>query len=275
LVRAASGHYNQGSVAASGEIAMPSPFPGMNPYLEQDTVWHDFHERFCPVAAEMLTAQVRPHYIVKIDEHVYIHEPPEDPRRLLGRADVGLAETPRAGAPNSPEAASDTSVAVRLPAVDFERQSFVEIRDRNGRKLITVIELLSPSNKLPGPDREQYLAKRLQLIHSDVHVVELDLLRGGPRLPSEGLPPCDYCVLISRVQRRPEARVMTIHLRGPLPVVPIPLREEAQAHLDLKVVLDRIYDAAGYEDYLYEGEPQPRLGPEDAAWARQFVPVAR
>src|SRR5437867_13199649 len=102
---------------------MPSPFPGMNPYLEQDSVWHDFHERFCPVAAEMLTAQVRPHYIVKIDEHVYIHEMPEDPRRLLGRADVGLAETARVAAPTWPESATVASVVVRLPVVDFERQS--------------------------------------------------------------------------------------------------------------------------------------------------------
>ena len=69
---------------------MPSPFPGMNPYLEQDTVWLDFHERFCAVVAELLTSQVRPYYIVKIDEQVYIHELPAESRNLLGRGDVAV-----------------------------------------------------------------------------------------------------------------------------------------------------------------------------------------
>ncbi len=254
---------------------MPSPFPGMNPYLEQDSIWHDFHERFCPRAAEMLTAQVRPHYIVKIDEHIYIHEPPEDPRRLLGRADVGLAESTPAAAAEAAEFETVTTVAVRLPAVDIERQSFIEIRDRDNRKLITVVELLSPSNKFAGPDREQYLAKRVQLLASAVHVVELDLLRGGPRLPVEGLPPCDYCVLFSRSESRPDARLVPILLRNSLPILPIPLRAQTHAHLDLKAVIDHIYDAAGYEDYIYENEPQPHLSPEDAEWARQFVPAPR
>ena len=71
---------------------MPSPFPGMNPFLEQDDVWHDFHERFIPAMADVLAAQVDPHYIVKIDEHVYIHELGESDRRLVGRPDVTLVE---------------------------------------------------------------------------------------------------------------------------------------------------------------------------------------
>jgi hypothetical protein len=73
---------------------MPSPFPGMNPYLEQDDAWHDFHEKFLPAVAERLVPQVRPNYIVKLDEHVYVHELPQEPRRLLGRADVALGRSP-------------------------------------------------------------------------------------------------------------------------------------------------------------------------------------
>ena len=74
---------------------MPSPFPGMNPYLEQDDVSHDFHERFLPAAAEVIGAQVQPDYIVKIDEHVYIHELAVESRRLLGRADLGVTAVRR------------------------------------------------------------------------------------------------------------------------------------------------------------------------------------
>src|SRR3982751_3659730 len=139
---------------------MPSPFPGMNPYLEQDEVWHDFHERFCPYVAELLTAQVRPHYIVKIDEHIYIHELPAEQRRLVGRSDIGVARSSGVPGASAGTMLEEAPAQVGLPAVDMERVCYVEIRDRKDRQLITVIELLSPSNKYQGPDREQYLAKR-------------------------------------------------------------------------------------------------------------------
>ncbi len=158
---------------------MPSPFPGMNPYLEQDDVWHDFHERFLPAAAEVIGAQVQPDYIVKIDEHVYVHELPASPRRLLGRADLGVTPVRPPGPPLPPVGLIDAPARVRLPAVDIEQETFLEIRDRRSRELVCVIELLSPSNKRPGPDREQYLFKRRQILASPAHLVEIDLLWGG------------------------------------------------------------------------------------------------
>src|SRR3954465_6253736 len=98
---------------------MPSPFPGMNPYLEQDDSWHDFHERFLPLVAERLGAQVQPNYIVEIDEHIYIHELPKEPRRFLGRADLAIGPTPHPG-PARPAAEVIAAPAqVRLPAVDI------------------------------------------------------------------------------------------------------------------------------------------------------------
>jgi hypothetical protein len=207
----------------------------MNPYLEQEDVWHDFHHGFMPLAREQLTRQVDPEYLVKIDEQVFKH---------------------------------------KLPAVEFESQSFLEIRNGRNRQVVTVIELLSPSNKYSGPDRDQYLAKRAQLLCSRVHLVEIDLLRGGPRMPVEsGMPDCDYCVLVSRVERRPRAGVWPIRLRDKLPEIPIPLRDpHPDAKLDLQAVLHRIYDTARYERYIYDSEPVPALSAEDAAWARQFLP---
>lgn len=253
---------------------MPSPFPGMNPYLEQDDAWHDFHERFSPVCAELLTLQVRPNYIVKIDEQLYIHELAGQARRFLGRSDVGLARSESTSALGSDVTLLEAPVQGNLPAaVDIERLSFVEIRDRHNRELITVIELLSPTNKRVGPDRDQYLAKRKRLINSRVHLVEIDLLRGGPRMPTEGLPDCDYCVLVSRMEARPRVGIWPIRLRDRLPGIPIPLRApDRDARLDLQDVLHRIYDAAGYEDYIYGGAPEPPLSADDAAWTRQFVP---
>ncbi len=252
---------------------MPSPFPGMNPYLERPSVWHGFHESFIPHAQADLNRQINPSFIAKIDEHVFIHELPEDHRgRFVGRADLGVAEI--AASTDTETAVMPAPAEVRLPGVDFERISYLEIRDREDWRLITVIELLSPANKYAGPDREQYLAKRAQLLHSTAHFIEFDLLRGGPRLPLENLPECDYYALVSRCEKRPVADFWPVNVRDPLPVVPIPLTADVpDAKLDLQSVLNRVYDDAGYEHYVYRNAPEPRLEVDDATWAEQFVPV--
>jgi hypothetical protein len=244
----------------------------MNPYLEQTTVWHDFHKQFCPSAAESITSQVRPHYIVKIAEHVFIHELCADARNLIGRGDVASAQRPQPF-PSVAASVATAPTQVRLPTIDSERLSFIEIRDRQSLRVVTVIELLSPANKLAGPDRESYLSKRNEILSSGVHLVEIDLLRGhGARLPMIDLPACDYYVMVSRSEDRPHAGVWPIQLEDRLPVIPIPLSSpQESAELDLQSILHRIYDAAGYEDYIYRGEPEPAL--KDVAWSRQFLPT--
>lgn len=207
---------------------MPSPFPGINPYLEQEDAWNDFHERFIPAAAEEIGRQVEPAYIVKIEQNVYVHE-------------------------------------------IVERQSFLEIRDRAGRKLVTAVEL-SPSNKRSGSDRQQYLHKRKQYAESGVHLVEIDLLRGGPRMPLVPLPPCEYYVVVCRAEKRPNEGIWPVRLHEPLPTIPIPLHAgDADATLDLQALLHRVYDAAGYRHYIYDSPPDPPLPKEDAAWAEAIV----
>lgn len=252
---------------------MPSPFPGMNPYLEQDRVWHDFHQRFIPAAAEAIGPQVNPKYVVRIDEHVYVKEVSAEEQRLVGRSDVLVSQRPEAHAAATGTAILEAPAHVNLPAVDMERLSFIEVRDRDSWELITVVELLSPCNKYAGPDREQYLGKRAQLLNSPVHFVEIDLLRGGPRLPMQDLPECDYYVLVSRFDERPRAGIWPLQLHDPLPPIPIPLRApDPPVSFDIQAVLHRVYDAAGYGIYIYLSEPQPRLSANDAAWARQYLP---
>lgn len=253
---------------------MPSPFPGMDPYLEQEDTWHDFHERFIPLAATLLGGQLRPRYIVKIDEHVYVHELSTEPRRLFGRADLSLGRASRKSAPHPASTAGvlEALMTVRLPAVDRERLSYVEVRDRRNRDLVTVVELLSPANRRPGPDREQYLAKRMAIVEGPVHLVEIGLLRGGGPMPAAGRPRCSYSVLVSRSERRLDAEYWPISLRDRLPEVPVPVQaSDPDARLDLQAVLDRIHDDAGYADYIYEGHARPRLGKKDADWARQLL----
>jgi hypothetical protein len=247
----------------------------MNPYLEQEDAWHDFHEAFLPELRGHITTQLPAHYIVKIDEHVYIHEPPAEQRPFLGRGDVFVASQ----RPSEQQVTASGSTIVTapaqiiLPTVDLERLSYLEIRDRRDRRLVTVIELLSPANKYSGPDREQYLGKRGQLLGSSVHLVEIDLLRGGPRMPFAGqLPECAYYVLVSRMEKRPLADFWPIQLRDPLPVIPIPLREpDADVPITLQAILHRVYDAARYGSYIYEGAPQPGLSAADAVWAKQVL----
>lgn len=254
---------------------MPSPFPGMNPYLEQTSVWHDFHERLLPAAAEMIGALIVPRYFVKIDEHLYIHELPEENRRLIGRADLlvaSLAPDQRGVARATRELLAPAEVTALH--VDTLRDSFLEIRDRDSRQVVTIVELLSPSNKYAGPDRDLYVNKVRQAVASNINVVEIDLLRGGPRMPWQGIPEtCAYCVVVYRPENWPKAGLWPIGLRDPLPEIPVPLRSgEAHARLDLQQLLHRVYDAAGYAYYIYTGRPDPALAKDDAEWAQAFVP---
>lgn len=257
---------------------MPSPFPGMNPYLEQDDTWHDFHQRLIPLVAEEIGRQVRPAYIVKVEQNIYVHELPEGQRKLLGRPDIYLAE----GVGKKGSEAADSSVALMAPAraqllplTVTERDAFIEVRDRVERRLITAIELLSPSNKASGSDRDQYLAKRNRYLETGVHLVEIDLLRGGPRLPLHPQPKSDYCVMVSRAEDWPDVGVWPIGLRERLPIIPIPLRApDAAAKLDLQAALHHVYDAAGYGDYVYARHPQPPLSEDDKKWAAEIIDAA-
>ncbi len=257
---------------------MPSPFPGMNPYLEQAAIWQDFHTKFLPAISAQLVPQVVPKYIVMLEEHIYLHEPSSDePRRLIGRADLSVShasDVPFAGG-LAVAVAEEAPAEVLMVDMDVEREPFryLEIRDRRSRELVTVVELLSPINKRPGPDRERYLARRRELIQSPAHLVEIDLLRGGDLAAPEVHPDSDYSVLVSPYAERPRAGFWPIGLRDRLPNVPIPLRApDAPARLDLRAALDRVYDESGYEHFLYDRPPEPPLTPDEAAWARPFLP---
>ncbi len=215
---------------------MPSPFPGMNPYFEQAAICADFHTEFLTALRHLLVPQLGPTYFVQLEVQKYIQDLSPQARQYV------------------------------------DKVRYLEVRDREGREVVTVIELLSPSNKRAGDDRESYLAKRSELLRSPAHLVEIDLLRGWTPMPQEGRPECDYSVMVSRAQARPAAAFWPIMLRERLPVIPIPLRLPDEAvRVDLQEALDRAYDGAIYEKIIYLGNPEPGLSPEDAAWARQFL----
>ncbi len=255
---------------------MPSPFPGMNPYLERSGVWPMFHTQLVSKIQVFLSAQVRPRYFVRLESRIYIHEPESIRRQTYKEADLGV--TVASPIPMTDSSSATATIAPpmygTLPAwYEIEKSRFIEIRDQRNHEVVTVIELLNPSNKYAGSDREQYLSKRREIVRSQAHFVELDLLRGGPRMPSGNIPACDYCAVVSRVEDRPRIGVWPWGLREAMPEIPIPLRSsDSDARLDLKAVLDLVYDEGGYVDDIYSGLPEPRLSSEDAAWAAQFKP---
>jgi hypothetical protein len=252
---------------------MPSPFPGMNPYLEQNDTWEDFHQSFIIHARDILSGMVGANYLVKVEVRLYLHELSAEQRRYFGRADVAMTGQPTPG-PSTSTVSVAAPTELVMPNVDVERHSSLEIRDRRNRRVVTVIELLSPTNKTSGPDRDEYLRKRNVLLMERIHLIEIDLRRGGERPRPPSLPYCDYYVLVSRFEERPKLGMWPLSLPDRLPIIPIPLTApDADVLLDLQAVLDRTYDAANYGKYIYDETPQPPLSEEQLAWARQFLPT--
>lgn len=261
--------------SSRGVLLMPSPFPGMNPYLEQSDTWEDFHGNFLIEAQRMLAGNVGPNYFVKYEVRIYLHELSEEERRFFGRADVAVLERPGgSGLAGVATAVVAAPLELVLPSAEVRREGFLEIRDRRDRRVVTVIELLSPANKSSGTDQDTYAGKRRSVLASQTHLVEIDLRRGGVRPYPPDLPSCDYYALVSRYEHRPRGvGLWPINLREQLPAIPIPLSApDPDVMLDLQALLHRVYDAADYGKYIYGEIPQPPLLPADAEWARQFVP---
>ena len=253
---------------------MPSPFPGMNPYLERRAKWASFHHQIISTSLELLAIQLNENYVIEVEQRVYIHEPSALERELR-IADVGVSSLKRPGSGASTATINAPSLITLPDAVTTEYVPFLTIRDVDDNEVVTVIEILSPTNKYSGPDRDQYIAKRRELFRSHSHFVEIDLLRGGPRMPPEDqIPTCDYCAIVSRASDRPQAGVWPWRLRDAMPELPIPLHPaDSDIVLDLKAALDLVYDRGQYYRNLYVRAPEPQLARDDAAWAAQFVPT--
>jgi hypothetical protein len=253
---------------------MAYPFPGMNPWLEHRDVWHDVHHGLMNRLREALAGAIRPRYSARVDENVYIQQDTDD-RTYLGRPDVAVVTgDPLSSMATGPatETLEAPAEGILLPTKEPLREPFLEIRDNQTNEIVAVIELLSPTNKRSGSDRDQYEAKRRVLLQSTTHFIEIDLLRGGVRSEITGLPNCDYYVMVSRYEDRPRVGLWPIRLKERLPVIPIPLAgDDPSVPLDLQTLLEAQFEAAGYEDYIYRQTPQPPLHSEDAAWAEDLM----
>ncbi|MBI1900397.1 MAG: DUF4058 family protein [Planctomycetia bacterium] len=254
---------------------MPSPFPGMNPFLENQE-WSDFHTTFNTVLRELLLPQVRPRYAVRVERRVYVEHPAAENGSYL-RSDVAVL-VPESGAAGTVARTAGTAlapVACLLPMPQEQRETYLVVRESETLEVVTVIETLSPANKRRGGDgRSEYLAKRDQVLSSYSHLVEIDLLRGGERLPLVGTVPAgDYYAIVSRKDRRPWCEVFAWTLRQKLPVIPIPLKKgDPDVFVDLQAALKTADDRAEYDLTLnYDRPLAPPLSDEDAAWMKTVL----
>jgi len=243
---------------------MPSPFPGMDPFLERPDLWHEVHHGLISSIAYALAPQVRPRYRVAIEVRIY-REELEEP--FVGRADVAVLREQTAVAyavvPPLPR-------SVRVPVFDEIREGYLEVREVATNNGITTIEILSLGNKRPGKGRQAYETKRNHVLASATHLVEIDLLRAGePMRMFDTGAPSDYRILVSRAERRPQADLYAFSVRQPIPSFPIPLqREDTEPRLDLQTLLHELYDRAGFDLAIdYRSDPVPPLSEADAAWA--------
>jgi hypothetical protein len=150
-------------------------------------------------------------------------------------------------------------------------EAYIDITHRPEHSLVAVLELLSPANK-EQPGRTEYLAKRRALLVQEVHLVELDLLLGGRRLPMQApLPEADYYYLLSRAGQRPDCKVYAWRLRQSLPTLPVPLRHpDPDVFIDLGKVFATAYERGKYGRKVdYHAEPPRQLSVEDRAWVRE------
>ena len=253
---------------------MPSPFPGMDPYLEGPQ-WESFHFWFMGDIADALLSAIGPNYVVRPQQRVYVECPATDDRRpIIPDAAVWSSEGESSSTDSGTDAtATLTPVKVELAIPEPRKETFLTIRDVETMEEVTVIELLSPSNKRPGDGRQSYFSKRNDVLGSETHLVELDLLRGGQRLPFVEPPPGDYYALVSRSRPRPQADAYAWTVRHALPTIPIPLRsEDPDVLLALQPCFTSRYDRAGYDRTLnYSRPPDPPFNAADAEWATRLL----
>ncbi|MCP4168564.1 MAG: DUF4058 family protein [Chloroflexi bacterium] len=248
---------------------MPTPFPGMDPCLEHPYRWPDVHNRLIVHMADELAGILRPRYFVSIEERIYASAPGS--LGISGRADVAVR-------PQAKRVLREASVhyepqvmpiAVKVPRTEEIRESYLEVRAVEDKCVITVIEILSPSNKRPGTGRDTYLQKRDDVLRSETHLLEIDLLRIGDPMPIDGeYQDTHYRILLSRSQQRPRADLYAFSFKQPIPPFPLPLGVgEDELDVDLNRILHELYDRAGYDLVIdYQSDLQPPLAAEDRAW---------
>lgn len=255
---------------------MPNPFPGMNPYLESPELWRSIHNRLIVAIADFLTPQLLPKYLVDIEQRIY--QISGEDALLVGIPDVAVQRSPDriTSNPSNVAVIAPTVKALRVRvAVPVEfREIYLQIIEKPTKKVVTVIKVLSPTNKRPGKGREIYEEKRENIFGSRTNLVEIDLLRSYKPLPVLGNDTeASYRILVSRGYLRPLADLYIFNLPDTIPAFALPLpAPDAEPIVDLQGLLNGIYDRAACDMRIdYSAEPVPPLAESDAVWVDSLL----
>jgi hypothetical protein len=255
---------------------MASPFPGVDPYIESQHFWPDFHQRFMTYWCDQLLDLLPENYDARLEERVHqvvVSEGTEGRSRFPDIAVTQSHPSTRQKPSSGSAALLLEPVSIALPEYEDLRESYIQVTHRPDRTLVAVLELLSPTNKM-GAGCNAYLHKRQELFFQNVHLVELDLLIDGQRLPMrKKLPPAHHYAIVSRGDRRPKADVFAWTLRDRLPALPIPLRPpDPDIILDLGQVFALAYDRGRYGRILdYRQDLELPLTPAELRWAKKVA----
>lgn len=256
---------------------MPSPFPGMNPWLEGH--WRDVHTRLMVYIGDALQEELPPDLIAQVEESVTIQREFDERTHVVPY--VSVVEKSQYS-PLSTESAETSATAVAVPlVVSLDRvERHVEVIDTSsGERVVSVVEVLSPSNKLPGADRNRYIEKQQSYLAANVNLVEIDLIRAGEFVvaaPAASLPPHyrdPYIVSVRRAANPEKAEVYHLPLRQPLPKIGVPLRpSDTDALLNLQQMIDTCFTRGRYDRKIDYGEDlYPRLSESDHDWANKLL----
>lgn len=230
---------------------LASPFPGMDPFLEEPSLWSSVPTRLMNSISDQLAGLVAPDFYVEIQQHVTILHPEDEVVRHV-IPDVYVPEQPLMQPQQARTGAVITPPTLVEPLEHLEIfECFLEVRDRRHRDVSTLIEVLSPWHKSAGPERwDAFQAKRRTVMASHTHWIEIDLLRAGKR-PAEVAENSDYYVLLKCGETPGPYEVWYVDLRDRLPTIAVPLR---QAHgdvpLDLQGVFADVYRRARYAESM-------------------------
>ncbi|MFO0806778.1 MAG: DUF4058 family protein [Gemmataceae bacterium] len=257
---------------------MPSPFPGMDPYLENPVYWGGLHGNLITRIQASLNKSLPKGWYAELDDFVWLEADEDEERRLLGKPDSFLIGRNGAHTPSSSATVVAAPVRFRMPVAKKRKTKHVKVVAPDHSRVVTVIEVLSPANKQNKEGREKYVAKREDYLASGVHLVEIDLLRLGERFVdgSPQPPDADYYLFVCRAEDYPGAEVWPFTVREPIPSFEVPLNQgQAGPVLDLRSCLDEIYDTNRYSSRVdYTLPPVPPLRSLDAEWAADLLEKA-
>ncbi len=253
-----------------------SPFPGMNPYLENPLFWSEIHNLLIAAIFRKLNPQLRPKYRVAIEKRVY--QTIDEDSLLVGVADVAVQSIEKMPLPE-PASVAVASPVVEAVTVDVTmpetvKETYLEVRDVATQEVVTVIEILSPKNKRRGEGRNAYIKKRLQVLGSYTNLVEVDLLRDGkPIQQLQNNIQTDYRILVSRASKRPKADLYAFNLQNPIPCFLLPLREgDTEPLLEIQTLINELYNEGNYDLVIdYAQEPVPAMSVNSVVWVDELL----